>query len=63
MLFEIGSQVVKLRIKKGIQTGIPNFHFTNNLLYVNAFLYALESFIGSKMEFCNLSVKKDVVWD
>lgn len=56
MLFEIGSQVVKLRIKKGIQTGIPNFHFTNNLLYVNVLLYALESFIGSKMEFCNLSV-------
>lgn len=31
MLFEIGSQIVKLRIEQGIQTGIPNFHFTKQL--------------------------------
>lgn len=58
VLFEIGSQVVKLRMKWGIQTGNTNFILPNNLLYINVFLHMLGSFLGSSMEFCNLRVKK-----
>lgn len=31
MLFDIENQIVKLRIKQGIQAGIINFHFAKHV--------------------------------
>lgn len=55
MIFKVGIRIVKLRIKQGI----PNSILSNNLFDINAFLYML-GFLGSKVQFCNLNVKRDV---
>jgi len=60
MLFEVGSRILKLRVKQGINQGIPNFIFIKIFVYINMCFCMLGSFLGSKVEFCNLNVKKNV---